>query len=229
MVVGRWSLVVGRWSLVIGCWSVGRWLLVVGRWSLVVGRWSMVMVMVRNVWSHSLSLTKVRYRAARAAKNNIRKRQMLTFCQKFTNFKMKDGGQRPFVTFPKLWPFWWGMASLRLWKYHTLSHNTTAQLHTISRPLQRMHLQSASWAHLTPNKFEEEEEENRITFTLFSKTSLDVCLYSICKFIKQYFLPSASCAHLTTNKCEQEEEKTLITIYITVFMIMSIHLNKFSA
>ena len=85
LVVSCWSLVVGRWSLVIGCWSlvVGRWSMVVGRWSLVVGRWSMVMVMVRNVWSHSLStlcvkilkwrsvtdsLTKVRYRAARAAK-----------------------------------------------------------------------------------------------------------------------------------------------------------------
>ena len=64
-------------------------LLVVGRWSLVDGQWSMVivmvMVMVRNVGSHSLStlcvkilkwqsvtdsLTKVRYRAARAAKNS---------------------------------------------------------------------------------------------------------------------------------------------------------------
>ena len=75
-----------RWLLVVGCWSVGRWLLVGGRWLLVVGRSSMVMVTVRIVWSHSLStlcvkilkwrsvtdsLTKVRYRAARAAKKEI--------------------------------------------------------------------------------------------------------------------------------------------------------------
>ena len=73
---GRWLLVVGRWSLVDG-----RWLLVDGPWSMV-----MVMVMVINVCSHSMStlcvkilkwqlltdlLTKVRYRAARAAKKTL--------------------------------------------------------------------------------------------------------------------------------------------------------------
>ena len=73
-----------------GRWSVGRWSLVDGQWSMV-----MVMVMVRNVWSHSLStlcvkilkwqsvtdsLTKVRYRAARAAKNRI------SFDKKATSF-----------------------------------------------------------------------------------------------------------------------------------------------
>ena len=86
-VVGRWWLVVDGLSLVAGRWLLVCWSLVVGRWSMVVGCWSIVnghghgQNCLESLSVHSLcqnskvavsdSLTKVRYRAARAAKKEI--------------------------------------------------------------------------------------------------------------------------------------------------------------